>query len=104
MREGERRKASEGKSDLTGARKGKREAKNNIYKTLWGKMGNDFRNFDIEVVAYWCCHTRTPDGTLRQRGSDFASSPSQPRAIECAVWKLNQISCIKGGFLRDEPY
>jgi len=106
-REGEgggRGKASEGKSDLTGARKGKREAKNNIYKTLWGKMGNDFRNFDIEVVAYWCCHTRTPDGTLRQRGSDFASLPFQPRAIECAVWKLNQISCIKGGFLRDEPY
>jgi len=78
-------KASEGKSDLTGARKGKREAKNKIYKTLWGKMGNDFRNFDIEVVAYWCCHTRTPDGTLRQRGSDFASSPSQPRYRMCCM-------------------
>jgi hypothetical protein len=71
-------KASEGKSDLTGASKGKREAKSEIYKTLWGKMGNDFRNFDIEVVAYWCCHSGTPDGTLRLRGADCTSWPSHP--------------------------
>jgi hypothetical protein len=39
----------------------KERDKNKIYKTSWAKMGNDFRNFDIEVVAYWCCHTGTRD-------------------------------------------
>jgi hypothetical protein len=45
------------KSDLTGTRK--ERDKKIEYETLWGEMGNDFRNFDIEVVAYWCCHSGT---------------------------------------------